>query len=78
MHEPRVKRGLAIGYAVSPTGADHCHSLHDTGLVNADEEGFTINGGLRSMGMLTPIPLESLGMDKVRAFAYNTIRSVIE
>ncbi|NLX43640.1 MAG: aldehyde ferredoxin oxidoreductase, partial [Chloroflexi bacterium] len=32
MHEPRLKRGLAIGYAVSPTGADHCHSLHDTGL----------------------------------------------
>jgi aldehyde:ferredoxin oxidoreductase len=29
MHEPRYKRGLAIGYAVSPTGADHCHSLHD-------------------------------------------------
>jgi len=32
MHEPRLKRALAIGYAVSPTGADHCHALHDTGL----------------------------------------------
>ena len=29
MHEPRLKRGLGIGYAVSPTGSDHCHSLHD-------------------------------------------------
>ncbi|MDF1515578.1 MAG: aldehyde ferredoxin oxidoreductase C-terminal domain-containing protein, partial [Anaerolineae bacterium] len=77
MHEPRFKRGLAIGYAVSPTGADHCHSLHDTGLVNSDEEGFTLNRGLLGMGVLEPMPLESLGIDKVRAFSYNTIRSVV-
>ncbi len=78
MHEPRLKRGLAIGYAVSPTGADHCHSLHDTGLVNADEDGFTVNGGLRAMGILAPIPLESLGMEKVRASAYHSIRMVTD
>jgi aldehyde:ferredoxin oxidoreductase len=77
MHEPRFKRGLAIGYAVSPTGADHCHSLHDTGLVNADEEGFTLNGGLRAMGILEPMLLESLDLDKVRATAYNSIRSIV-
>ncbi len=76
MHEPRLKRGMAIGYAVSPTGADHCHSLHDTGLVNPDEEGFTQNGGLRAMGVLEPVPLESLGPDKVRASLYHTIRQI--
>lgn len=30
MHEPRIKHALGIGYAVSPTGADHMHNLHDT------------------------------------------------
>ncbi|MFH1086873.1 MAG: aldehyde ferredoxin oxidoreductase family protein, partial [Chloroflexota bacterium] len=77
MHEPRLKRGLAIGYAVSPTGADHCHSLHDTGLQVANEDGFTNNGGLRSLGAFEPVPLESLGPEKVRAFMYNTISSVV-
>jgi aldehyde:ferredoxin oxidoreductase len=30
MHEPRFKKALGVGYAVSPTGADHCHNLHDS------------------------------------------------
>ncbi len=76
MHEPRFKRGLAIGYAVSPTGADHCHALHDSGLGTPDEEGMMANRLLRSMGVLQPIPVESLGADKVRATLYNTIDQV--
>ncbi|MBC7236367.1 MAG: aldehyde ferredoxin oxidoreductase family protein [Chloroflexi bacterium] len=76
MHEPRLKRGLAIGYAVSPTGADHVHALHDTGLQTPNEQGFQPNGGLRRMGVLEPIPLESLGPEKVRATIYSTISTV--
>jgi len=30
MHEPRIKHALGMGYAVSPTGADHMHNMHDT------------------------------------------------
>lgn len=30
MHEPRVKPALGLGYAISPTGADHMHNFHDT------------------------------------------------
>ncbi|MBN1248807.1 MAG: aldehyde ferredoxin oxidoreductase family protein [Anaerolineae bacterium] len=74
MHEPRLKRGMAIGYAISPTGADHCHSLHDTGLVHPDEQGFTQNGRLRGMGVLEPVPLESLGPAKVRASLHHSMR----
>lgn len=77
MHEPRLKRGLAIGYAVSPTGADHCHSLHDTGLINADEEGFMPSARLRGMGALEPMALESLGPEKVRATIYNSMDSIM-
>jgi aldehyde:ferredoxin oxidoreductase len=77
MHEPRLKRGLAIGYAVSPTGADHCHSLHDTGLVYPNEDGFIQSGGLRGMGVLEAIDLENLGPEKVRAVIYNSMSSIV-
>ncbi|GAI27241.1 unnamed protein product, partial [marine sediment metagenome] len=30
MHEPRLKQGMGVGYSISPTGADHCHNIHDT------------------------------------------------
>jgi aldehyde:ferredoxin oxidoreductase len=30
MHDPRVKFALGVGYATSPTGADHMHNIHDT------------------------------------------------
>ena len=76
MHEPRLKRALAIGYAVSPTGADHCHALHDTGLVHSDDQGFVQDAHLRSLGVLKPVPLESLGPEKVRAAIYQTLRQV--
>ena len=66
MHEPRFKRALGIGYAVSPTGADHMHNLHDTIL--------TVRGpqldNLAALGILEPVPLEDLSPRKVRAFIY--------
>ncbi len=31
MHGSGIKFGLNLGYATSPTGADHCHNIHDTG-----------------------------------------------
>ncbi len=76
MHEPRFKRGLAIGYAVSPTGADHCHALHDIMLVNAGADGFLAHEGLRALGILEPLALEDMGPAKVRATLYNTVRSL--
>jgi aldehyde:ferredoxin oxidoreductase len=78
MHEPRLKRGLAIGYALSPTGADHCHSLHDTGLVYPTEDGFVQSGQLRGMGALEAMDLESLGPEKVRAVIYNSMASIMQ
>jgi aldehyde:ferredoxin oxidoreductase len=78
MHEPRYKRGLAIGYAISPTGADHCHSLHDTGLVTPGEDGFAQNNRLRRMGVLEAMALEDLGPSKVRASVYHTIAMTTE
>ena len=78
MHEPRFKRGMAVGYAVSPTGADHNHSLHDHGLANPTEEGFMAQDKLRQMGLVDPVPLEDLGPDKVRATRAMSIWGVMQ
>lgn len=66
MHEPRLKAGLGLGYAVSPTGADHCHNLHDTPYARpgrALEE-------IKALGFLEPVPAQDLGPQKVRLFLY--------
>ena len=64
MHEPRLKRGLGLGYAVSPTGADHCHNLHDTIMTGGNLEK------LRPFGIFNEVPVESLGGEKVRMYKY--------
>jgi aldehyde:ferredoxin oxidoreductase len=71
MHEPRLKRGLALGYAVSPTGADHQHSLHDTGTTT--EAGIE---AMRPLGILEPVPLDDFGADKVRLAMRSSTASV--
>jgi aldehyde:ferredoxin oxidoreductase len=65
MHEPRRSRALGLGYAVSPTGADHMHNLHDMVVANARWVK-----GLAALGILEPVPLEDLGPRKVRALIY--------
>lgn len=63
MHEPRLKMGLGVGYALSPTGADHCHNIHDTGYVKGSQSA-------RAYGILDPLPTDDLGPRKVRLLAY--------
>ena len=65
MHEPRLKRALGLGYAVSPTGAEHMANLHDTVLIN-EEDVLSFS----SFGILEPLSLEDLGAKKVRALVY--------
>jgi len=66
MHEPRLKRAIGLGYAISPTGADHMHNLHDTGITGW---GLALQR-LTALGILEPLPLEDLGPRKVRALIY--------
>jgi aldehyde:ferredoxin oxidoreductase len=70
MHEPRLKAGLGIGYAVSPTGADHMHNIHDTGY---EKEGGISN--LKSLGILSPLSAQDLSDEKVRMMTYVTLWS---
>ncbi|MFQ6076632.1 MAG: aldehyde ferredoxin oxidoreductase family protein [Candidatus Bathyarchaeia archaeon] len=67
MHDPRLKRALGLGYAVSPTGADHCHNIHDTGYVTP-----AAWSGIRAMGILEPMAVEDFGPRKVRLLIYHS------
>ncbi len=58
MHEPRLKWALGLGYALSPTGADHCHNLHDTAFTKR-------TGVLEPLGVLDPLPADDLSAGKV-------------
>ena len=67
MHEPRIKFALDLGYATSPTGADHMHNIHDT---SYESEGKAIQD-MRSLGVLDPLPADTLGIEKVRLAKYH-------
>jgi aldehyde:ferredoxin oxidoreductase len=71
MHEPRFKPGLGLGYAVSPTGADHCHNLHDT---YYEKPGRGVDG-LAALGVYGPVPRADTGPAKLRLYwAVSTVR----
>ena len=73
MHEPRYKFGLGLGYAVSPTGADHTHNVHDTAF--ATEVGLE---AVHPFGILEPMHPQSLGLDKVKLVFYHTLSRVLK
>jgi aldehyde:ferredoxin oxidoreductase len=64
MHDPRLKRGEALGYAVSPTGADHVHNIHDTFLYPQLPKRYN------SLGILESVTIEDFGPKKVRLYKY--------
>jgi len=67
MHEPRIKHALGVGYALSPTGADHMHNLHDT---MYSREGSAIDK-LRAFDPdLQPMAATALNEDKMRLYFY--------
>ena len=65
MHDPRGKVGLGIGYATSPTGADHMHNMHDTDFVR-------VNPTMRALGLQESLPSTEFSPAKVRMFQYLT------
>ncbi len=77
LHEPRGKKGLALSYALSPTGADHMEAPHDPLL---ETVGLS-NASLGPLGLYEPVDRMDLSYRKVRAFyvlqllwgAYNVI-----
>lgn len=66
MHEPRLKTGVGLGYAVSPIGADHVQVEHDPCF---EEKGLFLDQ-LSSIGILEPVKSLDIGPRKVRLFTY--------
>jgi len=67
MHDPRGKVGMGIGYALSPTGADHMHSIHD---VLFTTEGQGLMDIVNEFGIIDPVPARELSPAKARLFRY--------
>ena len=67
MHEPRYKQGLGVGYTISPTGADHCHNIHDTAYRDR------IPAALSHFGVFQPLSAQELSPAKVRMLVYGSL-----
>ena len=65
MHDPRVKVGVGIGFAVSPYGADHMTAPHDNAFV--DEKSFALNS-VKTLGIYEPMPATEISAQKVRNY----------
>ncbi len=67
LHECRARHGQALGYAVSPTGAEHMHNFWDEGLSKTP-----LGQDLQSMGLYETVPATVLNEHKVRAYTFRT------
>ena len=66
MHEPRLKAGLGVGYAVCPIGADHMANIHDTDFAS---EGWMLSRVNDVMNEpLEPMPPDELSEEKMQIF----------
>ena len=66
LHDPRGKKGMALSYATSPTGADHIEAIHDMFFAKIGPTDHP----LEPLGLIEPVDVLDLGPGKVRAFAH--------
>jgi len=65
MHECRTRHGQALGYAVSPTGADHMHNFWDSSIANEP-----LGESVQQLGIYVSVPQTVLNAHKVRAYTF--------
>jgi aldehyde:ferredoxin oxidoreductase len=74
MSDGRTQFGLGLGYAISPTGADHMHSAHDHWIDSEAPAGFL----KLSFGMQNGVmPHNDLSPEKVRWVVYKNAHLVL-
>jgi aldehyde:ferredoxin oxidoreductase len=66
MHDPRIKTGVGIGYAVSDIGADHMVSPHDPFFADGKSATFL---GMKILGIDEPADIFEMTKNKARNFA---------
>jgi aldehyde:ferredoxin oxidoreductase len=67
MHESRVRHGHALGYAMSPTGADHMHNFWDVAMAMDP-----VSEDMQAMGDYQSAKETVLNERKVRAYTYGS------
>lgn len=67
-HMPRAKGQLALSYALSPLGADHLVTEHDTAFVPGAPSFFSDR--VKPLGVQEPLEMRSIDHNKVRRFLY--------
>lgn len=65
MHDPRIKTGVGLQYALSDYGADHMKAAHDPFFKDKDSVGIK---EMKSLGILEPVSLTDIGEKKVALF----------
>ncbi len=70
MHDPRVKTGLGLQYALSVNGADHWFAQHDPFF--AAEDGFGVIE-MAGLGLTEAVDPLDMGMAKVRLIYYTSV-----
>ena len=65
MHDPRVKTGVGLQYALSDYGADHMKAAHDSFFKDQDSVGIK---EMKDLGVLEPVSPTDIGEKKVALF----------
>jgi aldehyde:ferredoxin oxidoreductase len=65
MHDPRVKVGVGIGFAVSPYGADHMTAAHDPFFTDENSSMFK---SVKPLGIYKAMPATEITNEKVRGY----------
>ena len=65
MHDPRVKTGVGLQYALSDYGADHMKAAHDPFFKDKDSVGIK---EMKGLGILEPVSPIDIGEKKVALF----------
>ncbi len=65
MHDPRLKTGVGLQYALSDYGADHMKAAHDPFFKDKDSVGIK---EMKGLGILEPVSLTDMGEKKVALF----------
>ncbi|NLD50351.1 MAG: aldehyde ferredoxin oxidoreductase family protein [Clostridiaceae bacterium] len=65
LHEPRLKQGMGLGFAIGANGADHCNSIHDN-TYTSESAGLE---AIKAIGVLNPMANSDLSPRKVSLVA---------
>jgi len=65
MHDPRVKVGVGLGFAVSTYGADHMTAVHDPFISDENSPAFK---SIKALGIDKALPATEITIEKVRNY----------